>query len=77
MNCKRNGQNRWNPALRWGVILNAAVLLLRYGFPGLLPDSIMCLCQGFTTGLMLMGLVFLSPERTARIRAWKEQYLHA
>ena len=76
MNRKSNRQNACNPALYWGVILNAVLLLLRYRFPGLLPDNIMCLFQGFTAGLMLMGLIFLSPERTAGIRAWKETYLH-
>lgn len=76
MKCRQNRLNTWNPAMRWGIILNAAFLLLRYVFPDLLPDNILRLFQGFTIGLMLMGLICLSPERAAGIRAWKEKHLH-
>lgn len=76
MSCKSNRQNTWNPAMRWGVILNAVVLLLHYGFPALLPDSLLRLLQGFTIGLMLVGLFCLSPERAAWLKGWKARHLH-
>jgi hypothetical protein len=71
---KHNCNFRSNPALMWGITMNALFQLLRYGFPNLLPDSLMSLLQGGVVGLLLVGLVMIDPRRAERICAWKRAH---
>ncbi len=71
---KRNPKFQSNPALVWGLLLNAFSLLLRYEWPTLLPLFLGDLLQGVALGLMLVGLILADPRRAARIRAWKADH---
>lgn len=73
---KRKPDLRSNPALVWGLLLNALFLPLRYERPALLPPFPGDLIHGAALGLLLVGLILADPRRAARIRAWKAGHLN-
>lgn len=71
---KRNPNFRSHPALVWGLLLNAAALLLRDEWPVPPPLPLGDLLQGAALGLMLVGLLLSDPRRAVRIRNWKANH---
>lgn len=70
-----------NPWLFAGVIMNAIYLLLDHFeldvFQRGWPAHLLCFWEGAALGLIIIGLILLSPERTQGIRDWKKAHFPA
>ena len=65
----------FHPVLAAGFLLNALRILLSFWIT--LPDFAMGFLEGVSVALILLGaiLTILSPQRLARLRAWKRRVL--